>query len=92
MKIAHDPHFRRFTLSPAEGNAELDYEISDATMTITHTFVSPALRGQGIAGHLMRAALKWAGEEKLKVVPQCSYAARFLDEHPEFNAFRADSG
>jgi uncharacterized protein len=90
VKPDHDPNSQRFALALPDGKAELHYENLGGMMTITHTFVSPALRGQGLAGHLMQAALNWAREKNLKVAPQCSYAARFLDEHPEFESLRAE--
>jgi predicted GNAT family acetyltransferase len=33
---------------------------------------------------MVRSALAWARGEKLKVVPQCSYTARFIERHPEY--------
>lgn len=41
---------------------------------VDHTFVDPSLRGQGIAGKLMKKVVDMAREENLKVVPVCSYA------------------
>jgi predicted GNAT family acetyltransferase len=43
------------------------------------------MRGKGLAESLVRAALAWARAEKLKVVPQCSYVARFIELHAEYS-------
>jgi predicted GNAT family acetyltransferase len=42
------------------------------------------MRGKGLAESLVRTALAWARVEKLKVVPQCSYVARFIERHSEY--------
>lgn len=51
---------------------------------ITHTGVRPASRNQGLAGLLLRRALDDARADGVGVLPICSYAARFLDDHPEY--------
>jgi predicted GNAT family acetyltransferase len=50
----------------------------------THTVVPPELRGRGIAEALVRAALADARAAGRKVVPACSYVARFMERHREF--------
>ena len=55
-----------------------------ATVAFTHTLVPPELRGRGIAEKLVRSALAWAGEERLRVVPACSYVGAFIRRHQEF--------
>ncbi|MDR1068284.1 MAG: N-acetyltransferase [Clostridiales Family XIII bacterium] len=55
----------------------------DGTVLIDHTFVDPALRGQGVAAQLAGAAydvIKAAGK-KADVI--CPYAIKWFDEHPE---------
>jgi predicted GNAT family acetyltransferase len=54
-------------------------------MTITHTGVPPSIGGRGIAGDLMRAALQTALNNRWKVLAACSYAARYIAEHPEWD-------
>ena len=61
-----------------------DYQRHGDVVRLTHTFVPPALEGRGIAGQLIHAALTWADAEKLKVDPQCSYAAMYVQRHPEW--------
>ncbi|WP_268802368.1 GNAT family N-acetyltransferase [uncultured Megasphaera sp.] len=66
--------------------AEIDFpKNGDGERTITHTFVDDSLRGQGVAGKLVRAAveqIRGAGE-KTKVT--CSYAAAWLQRHREYD-------
>jgi predicted GNAT family acetyltransferase len=51
---------------------------------MTHTFVSPELRGKGIAEKLVRTALDYARSEQRRVVPSCSYVDLFIRRYPEF--------
>ena len=53
-------------------------------MIITHTLVPPELRGRGIAEKLTRMALGDARMKRLKVVPACSYVAKFIQRHAEY--------
>jgi predicted GNAT family acetyltransferase len=64
--------------------AVLDYELTDGCMALTHTFVPPEFRGQGIAEKLVRRALADARAQQRTVIPQCSYVATFIERHPEF--------
>lgn len=58
------------------------YHRADGTRVLDHTFVPPALNGQGIAAILTEAALILAQKDKVHVVPQCSYVARWIERHP----------
>lgn len=53
-------------------------------IVIDHTFVDPSLRGQGVAGKLMKKVVDMAREEDLKCVPVCSYAVVAFKRHPEY--------
>ena len=54
---------------------EMTYRRRDAThITIDHTEVDPALRGQGIARRLLDAAVAWARQTGTRITPRCSYA------------------
>jgi predicted GNAT family acetyltransferase len=46
--------------------------------------VPPELRGRGIAEQLVRAALADARTAGNKVVPACSYVAKFIERHHEY--------
>jgi predicted GNAT family acetyltransferase len=82
--VRHDRKRRRFEIAADGGPSVLDYVLEERTAVLTHTEVPPALRGRGLAEKLVRAALAWAEEEKLRVEPACSYAARFIQRHPEY--------
>lgn len=60
------------------------YELAERRMVFTHTIVPPELRGRGIAEKLVRAALAEARATGRRVVPQCSYVAKFIERHAEY--------
>ncbi|KLD78335.1 N-acetyltransferase [Xanthomonas hyacinthi] len=82
--IEHDPQRQRFTLQLDGHEAELDYLMQDGRLVITHTGVPTAIGGRGLAARLVTAALEHARAQGLKVVPACSYAALFVQRHPEY--------
>lgn len=84
MNIHHEPQAHRFTTSVEGHLCVLDYHLSDAIMTITHTGVPSAVGGKGIAAALTRVALDTARQQNWRVVPRCSYAAVYLERHPEY--------
>lgn len=83
--IQHDTAARRFIASIGDHRAELEYELDGDRMLITHTRVPNAISGRGIAGDLTRAAFEHARERSLGVVPQCPYAAGWVQRHPEYS-------
>ena len=58
--------------------------ISDDTVNINHTFVDHSLRGQGVAGKLMKETAKFLQDQNKKEVLTCSYAVKWFGEHPEY--------
>ena len=79
IEIRHVPARNRFetTIEGALGFAE--YRLEDGVMLLTHTEVAPALRGRGVAGQLVQAALDEAEARQLTVRPLCSYAKRYVE-------------
>jgi predicted GNAT family acetyltransferase len=79
--IAHDAVRCRFQTRVEGEHCTLDYTLDAQTMTITHVVVPGPVGGRGIAAALMEAALTHARTQGWCVVPQCPYAAHYLDEH-----------
>lgn len=52
-------------------------------VNIDHTFVDPSLRGQGIAGQLMRHVVDALRGTGRRAHPTCSYAVAWFEKHPE---------
>ena len=89
LDITHLPAAHRFETRVDGALCELDYSLRDQVMTILHTGVPSEVGGRGIAGELVRTALKTARDAGWKVVPACSYARIWMERHPEFADLRA---
>lgn len=63
--------------------AVAEYHLEDKVMTITHTFVPSAWRGQGIGTDLVLAAIENARAQQLSIVPRCPFMATYFENHPE---------
>lgn len=87
--IRHDATAHRFEALVDGSVCELDYTLEHGVMTITHTGVPEAVGGRGLAGALVRMAMETARAQGWKVVPACSYAATWVQRHPEFDDLRA---
>lgn len=62
--------------------AEIDFPLfKENVIEITHTIVSPALQGQGIAKKLVEKVLEIAKEKGYKVTASCSYAKHYLEKN-----------
>jgi len=83
LSIAHNAAASRFETSVDGHLCVADYRLDSGTMALHHTYVAPALEGRGIAAALVGAALAHARSEGLKVQPDCSYVARYMQRHPE---------
>lgn len=55
----------------------------DGVAIIDHTYVSDELRGQGVAGQLLQAAVAVIRDRGWKARPVCSYAVKWFEKHPE---------
>jgi predicted GNAT family acetyltransferase len=90
VTVRHNAAENRFETEVDGQLSVADYQLRGTEMIMTHTYVPPVLRGRGIAENLVRAALEHARNERLKVVPACSYVSAYLKRHPEFLPLLAD--
>ncbi len=58
--------------------------IHNDVVDINHTFVSPALRGQGVAGQLMEKAVWQIKNTGRRCRASCSYAVQWMQRHTEW--------
>ena len=65
--------------------AKLNYRVNDGEIDLIHTEVAEELGGRGLGNKLVEAALAYARDNKLKVVPSCSFVSKYLSRHPEWN-------
>lgn len=83
MEFQHEPERIYASDSAGQCIAEVTFPISNGVATIDHTFVAPSLRGQGVAGQLLAAAVERLRSMDLKARPTCSYAVKWFADHPE---------
>lgn len=84
VAVVHNPAASRYETTVDGHLAVAEYTLDGACQTFTHTFVPGELRGRGIAEQLVRTALADARAAGRRIVPQCSYVARYVERHPEF--------
>lgn len=66
--------------------AEITFpSISPTTVDINHTFVDDSLRGQGIAGKLMLAAIDEIHAQGKKTIATCPYAVAWFEKNSEYS-------
>lgn len=63
--------------------AKVTFPTKDGVSTIDHTFVDKSLRGQGVAGELVKLAADKILADGNKIKATCSYAVVWFQRHPE---------
>lgn len=89
-EVRHDAATHRFTVDLEGQRAVLDYTVSGDLMTITHTGVPQSIGGRGIAAELTRVALETARARGWRVDAVCSYAAKYIREHSNWEKIHQD--
>jgi predicted GNAT family acetyltransferase len=87
--VVHNAAHHRFEAHLGTEIARADYRLEGPVMQLVHTEVPPRFRGRGIAGKVVAAALAYARERKLTVMPLCSYARAYMRRHPDAAALLA---
>ena len=75
---------RRYEMDLGGEKAVVEYIVGPGYRILTHTEVPPRFEGQGIGGELVLAVLEDMRAKSLQVIPQCSFIARYIDHHPEW--------
>ncbi len=86
FSVAHRPEYNRFEIAVGEDIALAAYEQAGGQLILTHTEVPPAHQQQGMGSALAEAALAYARQNELQVVPQCAFMAAYIQAHPEHQA------
>jgi predicted GNAT family acetyltransferase len=75
----------RFEARLGDQVAFTEYRLRDGTMTLPHTVAPEAFAGRGVGAQLAKAALSYAREQGLEVIPLCSFIAGYITKHPEWH-------
>jgi hypothetical protein len=81
MKYMIQHENNRFWIADPQSQliGEITYHLDqEQRYVITHTFVNPSYRGQGIANQLLDQVIQLATTEKRYIYPICSFAVKVL--------------
>jgi uncharacterized protein len=81
--VKDNPAASRFELVEQGHTAFADYHHRDGKLVVPHVEAPAALQGTGAAGRLMEGVVAHARAQGVKIVPVCTYAAAWLQRHPE---------
>lgn len=82
--VTHNEAAHQFEWTQDGDTAVLTYRRTDSTITFLHTGVPERLEGRGIASRLAVAALTFARDQRLQVVPLCPFVSDYIRRHPEY--------
>ncbi|MBK7631642.1 MAG: N-acetyltransferase [Ignavibacteriales bacterium] len=84
-EVINDRQGSRFVLEVQGAEVYVLYAEDKGILDLYSTYTPSNMRGQGLAAIVVKAALKYAKENKLKVIPGCWYVRKFLEKHPEYH-------
>jgi predicted GNAT family acetyltransferase len=85
-EVVQDAAMNRFELLVDGRSAgEVDYQVRDNTIVLTHTEIDPAQRETGLGGELIKGALNLIrAETDYRVVASCRFAAAWIKRNPDY--------
>ena len=86
VKREQEGHRGAFYIEEDGARAELTFSASEdgKLVMLDHTEVGSSLRGKGVARMLVEAAVGWARQEKIELVPVCPFARAVFDKELAF--------
>lgn len=91
MEFIYEPN--RIHAEDADGKviAEVTFPVKDDIATVDHTWVDDSLRGQGVAGELVKSAAEKILADGYQLAATCPYAVSWFAKHPEYKLVDADA-
>jgi len=88
---------QQFQVRLGDEVAFAEYRMVDHGIILPHTVVPESFEGKGVGSALAKAALGYAREHELKVIPLCPFMAGYIAKHPEWHdivhdAYKAQLG
>jgi hypothetical protein len=88
--LSNNDSLKRFELAiDGELAAWVEYELGEDVIALNHTEVAPRFRRRGLAGDIVAFALVFAQQGSLRVVPNCSFVASFIERNSEYRSLVA---
>jgi predicted GNAT family acetyltransferase len=89
MKIEHIDEGKKGFFKAVEDDKQAGKMIytwaGQSKFIIDHTEVHPDFKGEGVGKKMVKAAVDFAKENKLKIIPLCSFAKSVIEKKPEFH-------
>ena len=82
-EVRNNTEKHRFEVVVGDDVALAEYRLVHGGIVLHHTEVPKAFEGKGVASRLAKAALGYAREHDLKVIPTCEFMAGYIRKHPE---------
>jgi uncharacterized protein len=80
-RVVDNPDRQRFEMEVEGRTAFVVYRRAPGVVRLVHAEVPRELEGRGIGGRLVAATLEAVRREGAKVVPGCTFVARYMREH-----------
>ena len=84
VEVSNNEARSRFESQIGHQIAFVSYRRSPQELVLTHAETPRDLEGRGIASSVTRAALEFARQRKLAVVPLCPFVVWYIRQHPEY--------
>ena len=85
VSVVMNEQTRQFEAKLGNETAFAEYRLVDHGIILPHTVVPEAFEGKGVGSALAKAALSYAREQGLKVIPTCPFMAGYIRKHPEWH-------
>ena len=85
LAVRNNGSARRFEADVPGGTAMITYQQDGDVITLIHTEVPKEASGRGVAQSLAKYALQYARDQKLRVIPKCSYVASFVKRNRDYD-------
>lgn len=83
-EVHHDIATKRFYLISEGYAVQLDYSLDEEVISLYHVYSPPPIREKGLAKKVVRFALDYAKENKLKVIPACTFVQSFISNNEQY--------
>lgn len=83
--VAINERLHRFEIETDGGTAQLVFHRGPSLLDLVHAEVPPQAEGRGFGSALVRAAMEYAKEQRLRVIPSCPFVRQWLQRHHEYD-------
>lgn len=87
MQLHHDETRREYSFDLPDGEAYVTYVDDGGFRVLNYSYVSPSLRGTGVAAKIVGATFEAVMEEGVPSYPTCSYVRAIASRNPRWNEY-----